>query len=805
MRTLLQDLRYSLRILRKNPGFSLIAVLTLALGVGATTAIFSVVNGVLLRPLPYPEPHRLVRVYGTKAQTPDGKYPLCEADYLEWKAQSQVFENLAAYSANRFNFSGGDTPEQLQGAWVTAGFFNTLAVQPALGRTFLPDEDRPQTEQTVVLSDRFWRRHFGANPDIVNQPITLNNKPFTVIGIMPAGFSYPEPEIELWAAERLAPTRRGPYYMLGVARLRPGATLEQAKADVELIAQHINEQTPNQNPADSWKAISLTEATVGDVRAVLYVLLGAVLFVLLIATANVANLMLARATGREKEMAIRLALGASRARLLRQLLTESLLLAICGGTFGLLLAIWGVDLLLALSPANIPRLQEITLDNRVLGFTLLVSLLSGLIFGLAPALQNSGLNLNAALKTGRRSNSDSLGRRYLRSALVVAEVALSLMLLVGAGLMIKSFLKLQAVSPGFKPEQILTMHLTLPRAKYDTNEKVTAFYEQLLSRVKTVPGVESAALSISLPPNNLEVSDSFTIEGKPLPTGTSEPIVPIIFNSPDYFKVLGVPLLEGRLFTEADKDKAPMVVIINQTLADRYFPNETPVGKRFRVGGGERNGNPWMEIVGVVGDIKYSGLDANPEPAYYVPLAQNAWRASYLVAHSSTTNPLTLAPALRQEVWAIDKDLPVAQVATMEQLLARSIAQPRFRTLLLGLFAVVALVLASIGIYGVISYAVTRRTQELGIRRALGAQTGDVLRLVIRQGMSLTLIGIGLGLAASLALSRILENLLYEVSVTDWITFASVVGLLSLVALLACYLPARRATRIDPMVALRSE
>jgi putative ABC transport system permease protein len=804
MEKLIQDLRYGVRMLFKQPTFTIIAVLALALGIGANTAIFSVVNAVLLRPLPYHEPDRLAMVHVSRAQAPLEKAPLCQSDFLDWKSQNQVFENIAAYSTNRFNFSGGESPEQIEGAWVTADFFNTLAVQPAIGRAFLPDEDQPSTPQTVVISEGFWRRHLGSNPDIINQQITLNSKAFTVIGIMPAGFSFPEKGVDLWAAERLAPTRRGPYYMRGLARLRPGVTLEQAKAEMSVIAQRVQEQINSQNSDVTWTATSLTEATVGDVRTALFVLFGAVLFVLLIASANVANLLLARASAREKEMSVRLALGASRARLLRQLLTESLLLALCGGISGLLLAIWGVDLLLAISPANIPRLQEVTIDSRALGFTLLVSALSGLIFGLAPALQSSGLNLNDSLKEGGRSNTESRGRRRMRNALIIAEVALSLMLLVGAGLMMKSFIKLQSVSPGFKPEQLLTISLTLPRAKYDSNEKVTSFYQQLISRVNTVPGVDAAGLSISLPPNDLAVSDSFSIEGKPIAPGTSEPIVPIIFISPDYFNVLGVPLLEGRLFAEADRAESPPVVIINQTLAERYFPNENPIGKRFKVGGAERNRNPWMEIVGVVGDVKYTGLDAKPEPAYYLPLTQAAWRAVYLVVRAST-NPLNLAPVLRQEIWALDKDLPVTKIATMEQLLAESIAQPRFRTLLLGIFAALALVLASVGIYGVISYTVTRRTHEIGIRLALGAQTSEILMLVIKQGMRLAIIGLTIGIAASLVLTRVMEKLLYEVSVTDKATFASVAGLLGLVALLACYVPARRAAKVDPMVALRYE
>jgi putative ABC transport system permease protein len=799
-----QDLRYGSRSLRKNPGFTAIAVITLALGIGANTAIFSVVNGVLLRPLPYPEPDRLVMVYGISLQAAQGKTPLCEADFLDWKSQNQVFESLAGFSTNRFNYTGGETPQQIEGAWVTSDFFSTIGVQPALGRGFLPDEDMPKAPQTVVISDGFWRRYLGSNPNVIDQQITLNARAFTIIGVMPPGFLFPEKDTELWAAERLAATRRGPYYMWGLGRLNRGATLERAQSEMDMIARRVQDQINSPTRDWTWTSISLAERIVGKVRPALLVLLVAVLFVLLIACANIANLLLARATAREKEMSVRIALGASRARLLRQLLTESLLLSAIGVAAGLPLAIWGIHLLVALSPDDLPRLQEINIDGWVLGFTLLIAAACGLIFGLAPALQSSRLNLNESLKEGGRGGADSSGRRRMRSALVVAEIAFSLMLLVGAGLMVKSFLKLQRVSPGFNPDHILTMHLTLPRAKYDSDEKITSYYRQLIDRVTAVRGVEAAGLSISLPPNNLEVSDSFSIEGKPWPQGASEPIVPIVSTSPEYFTALGVTLLQGRGFNATDQEGSPPVVIINQTLAERYFAGETAIGRRFKIGGADRPRNPWMEIVGVVGDVKYSGLDVKPEPAYYMPLAQSAWRAAYLVVRAPL-NPTGLAPAIREQIWALDKDMPIAKVTTMDRLLAESVAQPRFRTLLLGIFAALALVLASVGIYGVISYSVTQRTHEIGIRMALGAQARDVSKLVIREGVALALIGVTIGLAASLALTRLMESLLFEVSTTDQSIFAGVGALLVAVAVLACWIPARRASRVDPMVALRCE
>ena len=799
-----QDLRYGLRALRKNPGFTAIAVITLALGIGANTAIFSVVNSVLLRPLPYPEPARLAMVYGISLQAAQEKSPLCEADFLDWKSQNQVFESLAGFSTNRFNYTGGEMPEQIEGAWVTSDFFSTLGVRPAMGRGFSPGEDQPGTPQTVVISDGFWRRYLGSNPNVIDQQITLNARAFTVIGVMPPGFLFPEKDIQLWAAERLSATRRGPYYMWGLGRLRPGATLESAQSEMDTIARRVQDQTNSATRDWTWTSISLSERIVGKIRPALLVLLVAVLFVLLIACANIANLLLARATAREKEMSVRIALGASRARLLRQLLTESLLLAAIGMAVGLPLAVWGIHLLVSVSPDDLPRLHEISIDGRVLGFTLLAAAVCGLIFGLAPALQSSRLNLNESLKEGGRGGADSPGRRRMRSALVVVEIAFSLMLLVGAGLMVQSFMRLQSVSPGFRPDHILTMHLTLPRARYDTDSKINDYYRQLIERVNTVRGVEAAGLSISLPPNNLEVSDSFSIEGKPWPPGVSDPIVPIVLTSPEYFSALGVPVLQGRGFNAIDKEGSPLVVIINQTLAERYFADESPIGKRFKIGGADRPRNPWLEIVGVVGDVKYSGLDARPEPAYYMPLSQDTWRAVYLVVRGPI-NPTSLVPAIREKIWELDKDMPIANIAAMDRLLAESVAQPRFRTLLLGIFAAVALVLASVGIYGVISYSVTQRTHEIGIRMALGAQARDVSMLVIRQGMALALIGVSIGLGASFALTRLMESLLFEVSTTDQATFAGVAALLIAVAVLACWIPARRASRVDPMVALRCE
>jgi len=804
MDNLIHDLRYAVRMLWKNPGFTVIAILALALGVGANTAIFTVVNTILIRPLPFQEPERLVMTYGMDASIGHDRTPMCVADYLDWRAQNQVFEKLAAFSENRFNYSGGETPEQVDGAWVTADFFETFKALPAIGRTFLADEDQPGHAPVVVVSHRFWQHRLAGDPNVIGKPIKLNNNIFAVIGVMPPGFTYPTPNHELWAIERLdPPARRGPYYMWGIGRLAPGATLEQARAEMDTIARRVQAATHSTQNDWTFTAIGLTERIVGNVRPVLLVLLGAVVFVLLIASANVANLLLARATAREREIAIRRALGASRARLIRQLLTESTLLALCGGAVGLLLAQWGVDLLLALSPDDIPRLQEVRIDGRVLGFTLLISMLCGILFGLAPALQSAKLNLNESLKEGGRSNSEGGSRRRLRDMLVVTEIALSLVLLIGAGLLIRSFVKLQGVSPGFNASHILTMDLSLSRSKYPDATHTTAFYRQALEKIEALPGVESAAISLSLPPNYLEVTDSFSIETHPAPPGESLPDVPIVFISPKYFSTLGVPLLRGRAFTDADKDGAPGVTIINETLARQYFGDENPIGQRMKVGGSERD-NQWMEIVGVVGNVRYTGLDAKEEPAYYLPHPQASWRSMYVVVRTAG-NPLDLAPSIRNQVWSLDNDLPVAQVRTMEQLLAESVAQPRFRTLLLGIFAAVALLLAAVGIYGVISYSVSQRRHEIGIRMALGASRTDILRLVVGQGLKLAVIGTALGLAGAYGATRLLETLLFGVSTTDAVTFLGISGFLMVIAGLASYVPARRATRVDPMVALRHE
>ncbi|HZS07632.1 MAG TPA: ABC transporter permease [Blastocatellia bacterium] len=808
MQTLLQDLLFGARMLWKKPGFTLVAVITLALGIGANTAIFSVVNAVLLRPLPYPEPGRLVMAFLSDPQEGLNRSSLGIADFLAVREQNQSFEKVAIFSVNDFTLTGGERPEQVPGATVSADFFATLGVAPALGRTGLAEDERAESPRVVVVSHGFWRQRLAAEPQIIGRTINLDSTPFTVIGVMPEGFRFPlTPDAELWPVRVIRqPRGRPPYFNRCVARLKPGVTEQQARGDLTAIAARVQKQFP-QSPFNTMTTVPLVDYVVRDVRRALLITLGAVAFILLIAAANVANLQLARAAAREREMAVRLALGASRWRVVRQLLTESLLLAACGGAVGLLLAVWGLDLFRTFGQTDLLRLQEVSLDGRVLGFTMLSALVGGLIFGLAPALESSKTDLNESLKEGGRAATEGDRRRRLRGLLVVAEVALTLVLLIGAGLLLRSFLRLQDVNPGFRPEHLLTAQISLPQARYAEDQKIIAFHQQLLNRLQNLPGVEAAGISMSLPPNLLQISNPFGIEGRPLQPGQARPLAEEMTISPDYFRALGVPLLRGRFFTDADREGAPQVMIINEAMARRYFPNEDPVGRRLQTGDPNPN-SPWETIVGVVGNVKYTGLDAEETPTMYVPYTTPGWvswsRTMYLVVRT-TGEPLALAPLVRREVQALDRDLPVADLRAMEQVIYQSITEPRFRTLLTGLFAAVALLLATVGIYGVISYVVAERTHEIGIRMALGARGPDVLRLVVGQGMKLALSGVAIGLAASFLLTRLMKGLLFGVSAADPVTFITVALLLAIIALLACWIPARRATRVDPLVALRYE
>jgi len=799
MEAILQDLRYCVRLLVKNPGFTVAALIALALGIGANTAIFTVVNAVLLRPLPFREPERLVMVWNKGAEAAGGdRTPLAVADLLDWRAQQTSSEEVGAFQYAFFNYPGHELPERVRGAGVTSNFFSILGASAALGRTFEPDEERPGAQRVAVISEAFRQRHFAGDSEILGRVISLSGATYTIVGVMPAAFDFPARDVELWTALQLQPpTRRGPYFLRGVARLKPGATPDQARAELDSMKSSFTDEKLDFN------VLAINEFIVGDVRTALLVLVAAVTFVLLIAASNVANLLLVRAAAREKEISIRVALGASRARIVRQLLTESLLLALAGGAFGVLLAMWGVDVLLRIAPESIPRLDQIGIDARVLGWTALLSMATGVAFGLAPAWHGSRLNLNETLKEGGRGTTETGARRKWRNLLVVSEVAMAVMLLVGAGLLINSFMRLQGVDPGINPQQVLTMRLTLRGPRYPNGQQVNAFYDQLLERVRSVPGVRAAAVSNSLPPDRTEFSDDFTVEGQPVAVTETPPIADVIRVSQDYFSVLGLPLRSGRYFNEADTRNAPIVTIVNESLARQFFAKQDPIGMRVNMGD---ESNPyWATIVGVVGDVKYAGLAANTQPALYQSAAQGRSWDIFLIVKSEPADALSLTVPVRNEIMSVDAELPVTQISTLEQHLSESIAQPRFRTTLIGIFAAVALILASVGIYGVISYSVSQRTHEIGIRMALGAEARDVMSLVVKQGLMLTATGLGIGLLGAFLLTRLMSTLLFGVTATDPLTFVVISVLLTGVALAACLVPARRAAKVDPMVALRYE
>jgi putative ABC transport system permease protein len=813
LETIWQDLRYGARMLLKRPSFTLIAVATLSLGISANTAIFSVVNGVLLRALPYYEPERLVMVWADRpilqAQVGLPDFPVTPADFIDWRNQNQVFEQMAAMVAFRSNLTGGGEPESVVALRATASLFPLLGARLAMGRAFLPEEDRAGADRVVVLSHGLWQQHYGADPKLIGQKIILDNEAYTVIGVTAPGFQFPRrgevPYTYLFGATKpdlylpiaftpeLMNNRRANFLMV-TARLKPGVSVGQASADMNAIARRLTEQYPQTNTDKGARLAPLQQQTVGKARTALLVLLGAVGFVLLIACANVANLLLARAAGRQKEMAIRASLGASQWRVMRQLLTESLLLAFSGGAAGLFLAWWGVKLLLAIAPDNLPRAYDIRLDTRVAGFTLIVSLLTGIVFGLLPALQASKINLGEALKEGGRDAAGLL-RRRLRGFLIVAEVALAFVLLIGAGLLIRSFARLTEVNPGLDPHSVLTMNMLLP-AKY-SDGRSAAFFQETLERVRALPGVEASATVVPLPLSGSHGSAAFRIEGRPSPTEERfNAGVRII--SPDFFKTFRVPLVNGRLIAESDGAKASPVVVVNESLARNYFANEDPLGKRIIIYGGTR------AIVGVVKDVKHSALDEEAKAEFYLPMAQVPTRYMSLAVRVSG-DPMQMLGAVRGQVRAGDKDLPIFSIETMERLMDKSVAPRRFNLLLLGVFAMVGLSLAGVGLYGVMSYTVTQRTREIGVRMAMGAQRGDMLRLVIGEGMKLALVGALLGLGGALALTRLLKTLLFGVSATDPLTFIVIAATLSIVSLLACWIPARRATKVDPMVALRCE
>ena len=809
METLWQDLRYALRMLFKNPGFTAVAVLTLALGIGANTAIFSVINTVLLRPLPYKEADRLVMVWedGTRAGYP--RDTPAAANYVDWRDQNQVFEGMAAMADQSFNLTGIGEPERIEGRRVSANLFTLLGVEPQLGRAFSPEEDQPGNNRVVILSHGLWQRRFGSDMNITEKTLTLNGDSYMVIGVMPPEFQFPRREVEMWvpiAFTSQQAANRNSHYLQVVARTRPGVTVEQAQAEMDTIAARLQQQYPDSNTDLGATVVPLHEHVAGDIKPALLVLLAAVGFVLLIACANVANLLLARAAVRQKEIAIRIALGARRLRLIRQLLTESVLLAAIGGAVGLTLALLGVSLLRAFIPENISQARAITIDSTVLGFTLLVSLLTGLIFGLVPALQASSFNLNETLKEGGRDSSSGNRGARIRGALVIAEVAVSLILLIGAGLLINSFLRLRNVDPGFRAENLLTMQIVLPVQRYPNAARRTVFYDELIRRAEALPGVRSAAVTNWIPLVRQGDSIGFNIEGRPDPGRGQMPTVVTRVVNPGYFETMGIRVIAGRQLGDQDRDNSPNVTVISETMARRYWPGEDPIGKRITPGSpNSSNPDDWITIIGVANDVRQFELNADPKPQMYLSYQQAGFFAPRHLVVSTTVEPRSLADTVRKTVWEIDKDQPVSNISTMEDVLAESIARQRFSMLLLGIFATVAMILAAVGIYGVMSYSVAQRTQEIGVRLALGAQTRDVLKLVIGQGMRLTLAGLAVGLIAAFALTRLIESLLFGVSATDPVTFAAISLVLMGVALVACWVPARRAARVDPIVALKYE
>ena len=806
MDTLYQDIRYAVRRLAKNPAFTLVALLTLALGIGANTAIFSVVHGVLLKPLPYPDSDRIVGIF----HLANGRRAVMSGpNFMDVRQRSQTLESAAAVTRTRMILTDQGEPVRLDAAATTASLFDVLQVQPALGRRFTEDDNQPGKTYVTILSHGLWQQQFGGNPAIVGTRVTLDGERYEIVAVMPEGFSFPAGR-ELWTPleynEGILRTQRGAWYLTAIGRVRPGVALEQARAEVETIGAQLAKQYPDHNEEVGITTAQLHDATVGDVRRTMYVLLGAVGFVLLIACVNVANLLLARAAARESEIAVRTALGAGRARLVRQLLTESLLLSVAGGLLGLLLAVWGVELLLGLEPQGIPRLAEVAVNGRVAAFSLLLSVVTGLIFGVFPALHTTRSGLAMALKEAGRGALTSRGGSRLRSTLVIAEVALAVTLLAGAGLMIRSFSRLAAVDPGFAVRPALTFNLTLPDARYKEVARQSAFFDQLLPRLEALPGVQQAAAVSALPFNGNFVI-TFEVGGRAAVPPAQRPAMQIRVATTKYFDLLGIPLKRGRLFTQDDRLGTTPVVLITETAARQFFPNEDPIGRKITLGMGRGPGTPRAggEVVGVVGDVKDAGLSEAAPPTLYLPYGQ--WPFSSMsVVLASAVPPSTLGEAARRTVYSVDANLPVSNVRTLEEILARSISQPRFYMALLAIFAAVAVALAAIGIFGVLSYAVAQRTREIGIRMALGAYERTVILLVVRDALLMAGIGLAIGIAVALPLTRtLIAKLLYDIPPNDPLTFIGVGALLILIALAAAGVPARRATRVDPIVALRAE
>ena len=805
----MKDVRYSIRVLLKNRAFTVTALLTLALGIGVNTAIFSVVDSVLLRPLPMKDPDRVVGVWEHGLRGGPDRNEMAPANYFDLREQNQVFEGIGSFGDLSMNLTGEGEPERLDGQLVSANVFAVLGVKPALGRTFSPEEDQPGQNRVVVLSDALWRRRFNRDPAILGRNLTLNAQSYMVAGVMPPDFFFPVRDSELWTPWAMEPEEangRGDHYVRAVARLKPGITIEQANAEVEAIAARLSNEYPRTNEGLGFLVSPFHNDYVGNLRTPILILFAAVALVLLIACANVANLLLAQATSRRREIAIRVALGASRLAIVRQLLVESILLAGGGAVLGVLGAVWGVQWLSRLVPDSLSKLQSVSVDARVFAFTLGVTVLTALVFGAVPAFHASRAKPGETLSEVGRDLAGGMSGRFVRRVLVVTEVAVAVVLLVGAGLLIRSFQQLRRVDPGFRSDNLLTMRMVLPGQKYAKPEQRRAFYDELLRRVDELPGVDSAGMITFLPLSFNAMYFSFSVDGRAAPGDMDLPRALYRVVSPDYFRAMGIPLQRGRFFDSHDTADAPPVMLVNRRLAEHFWPGEDPTGKRLKIGPVDSQ-NAWAVVAGVVGDVRQSGFYGEQDFELYVPYAQE--RRGFVAPRDlvvrTTGDPGQIAGAVRQAVWAVDKDQPVSNVQTMDHVLATAVSRERFQTLLLALFATLALVLACVGLYGVISYAVVQRTHEIGVRMALGAQPADVLRLVIHQGMLLTLIGLVIGVAGAFAVTRVMTEMLFGVTATDPFTFAGVTIVLGLIALLACYIPARRATKVDPLVALRYE